>query len=116
MISNNKPQSEQAQDQNLQKTNEQIRINLGNAFAFVEGAKSIQSFSAFTFEEACDKFIERVEGKGTTTRPNAIDRITRVMNDVAATIARVKALPPEAFRRVDQSNDVNTPEVPMEEY
>lgn len=88
---------------------DEFRETLQNAYSFVEGQKVAQSFSALTPEDCLDRFIERVEGPGTLTRPNVIDRITRVKSEVLATIEKVKAMPPEAFRKPDPNTDTNTP-------
>jgi hypothetical protein len=97
------------QQQSAQQTNVDIRYHLQNAYAFIEGQKSNQTFSAFTPEEAHDRFIERIEGKSTPFRPNVLERIDRVVQNVVAVVAQVKALPSEAFRRSTE-DDVNTPE------
>jgi len=86
----------------------EIRKALNDAYAFVEGAKSVQSFSAFTVEEAHDRFIERVEGQGTSLRPNALTRIDRVLNRVRSVVAQVKASPPGAFQLKNPKDNVNT--------
>ncbi len=102
-------QQEQEQNQSAQQTNVDIRYHLSNAYAFIEGQKSSQTFSAFTPEEAHDRFIERIEGKSTPFRPNVLERIDRVVQNVSSAVAQVKALPSEAFRRPTE-DDVNTPE------
>jgi hypothetical protein len=94
-----------------QQANIDIRVSLHDAFTFVESYKSAQSFSAFTAEEAHDRFIERVEGRGTPYRPNVIDRIDRIGQNISAVVAKVKAMPDEAFRRHEAKNDVNTKEI-----
>lgn len=99
-----------AQNDKQQQENVDIRVSLHNAYTFVESYKSAQSFSAFTIEEAHDRFIERVEGRGTPFRPNVLDRIDRVGQGISAVIAKVKAMPDDAFRRHDAQNDVNTKE------
>lgn len=102
-------QQEETQGQQSQADNIEIRYDLHNAYAYVEGQRSIQSFSAFTAEEAHDRFIERIEGRGTAYRPNVLDRIDRVVHNVQTAVAKVKALPADAFRRADET-DVNTKE------
>jgi hypothetical protein len=98
-----------AQDNaNLQSQNLLIREHLNNAYAAVEGQKAVQSFSAFTFEDALDQQIERIAGASTDTRPNELDRVSRVESDVVAAVAQVKALPPNAFVEPDDERDVNT--------
>ena len=95
-------------DAKLQAQNLQIREQLNNAYAAVEGQKAVQSFSAFTFEDALDQQIERISGASTASRPNELDRVTRVESDVTAAVAQVKALPPNAFVEPDNERDVNT--------
>lgn len=87
---------------------DEYRETLQNAYAFIEGQKVTQSFSALTPEECFDRFIERVSGAGTQARPNVLDRIARIKSEVLATIEKVKATPPDAFRDAT-ANDVNTP-------
>lgn len=89
-----------------------FREKLQNAYSFVEGAKATQSFSALTPEDCFDRFIERIEGKDTPQRPNVLNRLEKVKNDVLATVAQVKAMPPEAFREAKPDQDVNTPVSP----
>lgn len=95
------PQQEQATE---------FRERLQNAYSFVEGQKTTQSFAALTPEDCFDQFIERVSGKDTQSRPNVINRITKIKNEVLATIEKVKAMPPEAFRDPKPEEDVNTPQ------
>lgn len=93
-----------------QTQNLELRKSLNNAYAFVEGQKSVQSFSAVTFEELMDQQIERLSGKGTASRPNAYDRITRISTDVQQAVAKIKSMPDDAFVESDTAQDVNTPE------
>lgn len=96
-------EADSAQDQATE-----FRETLQGAFAFVEGQKITQSFSALTPEDCFDAFIERVEGKDTTARPNVLNRIAKVRNDVLASIEKIKVMPPEAFREARPDEDVNT--------
>lgn len=91
-----------------QERNLDVRKALNDAYAFVEGMKTSQSFSAFTVEEAHDLFTERVEGKGTVLRPNEIDRIDRTIQRIKSVVAEVKTLPPEAFQLRNSEDNVNT--------
>ena len=92
-----------------QSKNEELREQLETAYAFVEGQRATQSFYALTPEECFDRFIERIEGKDTQSRPNVLNRITNVKNNVLAAIKQVKDLPDDAFRDTDPKKDVNTP-------
>ena len=95
--------NDETQEQNLD-----VRVALNDAYTFVEGSKAVQSFSAFTAEEAHDQFIERVEGRGTYVRPNALTRIDRVLNRTRAVVSEVKSKPPEAFQLQNPEDNVNT--------
>lgn len=86
----------------------EFREAFQDAFAFVEGQKLGQSFSALTPEDCLDAFIERIEGKDTEARPNVLNRIAKVRADVLAAVEKVKAMPPEAFREARPDEDVNT--------
>jgi hypothetical protein len=96
-------------DPNLQSQNLAIREYLNNAYAAVEGQKAVQSFAAFTFEDALDQQIERIEGADTDMRPNELHRVDKVEANVLAAVAQVKALPPNAFVEPRDERDVNTP-------
>lgn len=96
-------EADSAQDQATQ-----FRETLQDAFSFVEGQKITQTFSALTPEDCFDAYIERVSGKDTTARPNVLNRIAKVKNEVLASIEKIKAMPPEAFREARPGEDVNT--------
>jgi hypothetical protein len=81
---------------------------VANAFAFVEGQKTTQTFAAITPEDLYDQFINRVSGPDTQARPNALNRIAKIKNDMASAISKIKALPDGAFRTYDNTQDVNT--------
>ena len=85
-----------------------FRESLQDAYSFVEGQKTVQSFTALTPEDCFDRFIERIEGQDTQSRPNVLNRILKVKNEVLATIEKVKAMPAEAFRDPQPEEDVNT--------
>jgi hypothetical protein len=95
-------------DPKLQSQNLEIRESLNNAYAAIEGQKSVQSFAAFTFEDALDLQIERIEGADTDARPNELHRIDKIENNVVAAVAKVKAMPPTAFVEPRDDRDVNT--------
>lgn len=99
-IAENDPAQQQAQE---------YRGALQSAYAFIEGQKAAQSFAAMTPEDCYAAFVERVSGKGTQARPNALERIERVRQNVLAAIEKVRVIPPDDFRAPDPENDVNTP-------
>lgn len=92
-----------------QEQNIELRRALNNAYAFVEGQKLVQSFAAVTFEELLDQQIERIEGASTVQKPNELDRITRVEQDVISAVAKIKKMPDDAFKKSPEENGVNTP-------
>lgn len=97
-------EEEKAQSQNLE-----LRKALNDAYAFVEGQKSVQSFAALTFEDLMDQQIERISGKDTDNRPNALHRIDKIENGVIQAVAKIKSMPHDAFVEAKPGKDVNTP-------
>jgi hypothetical protein len=99
-----------SQDDAIQQAqNLELRKALNDAYAAVEGAKAVQSFSALTFEDHADQQIQRISGADTQTRPNELNRVQQVVNGVISAAAKIKALPDDAFADSDPSRDVNTP-------
>jgi len=86
----------------------QLRVAVNNAYAFVKGEETTQSFLAITFEDLAAAQIQRLTGKGTTTRPNVIDRIKKAEQDLVSTAEKIRQIPPEAFLARDPNKDVNT--------
>jgi len=101
-------QEEKAQKAAVQKRNTLLREAVSDAYASLQAEKSVQSFAAFTFEEALDNQIERIEGKGTQLRPNELVRIDRILNEVVDAVTEIKKLPPESFVKPIEEEDVNS--------
>lgn len=101
---------EDGQAESVQARNTRLREALANAHTMLQAERTIQSFSAYTFEEALDAQIERIEGAGTQLRPNELDRVDRILSQVVDSIAQIKTLPPEMFAKPDESEDVNVSE------
>ncbi len=99
---------ERNQDRVGQLRNLKERTALGDAYSTLLGQQTIQAFSAFTFEEAIDAQIERIEGKGTSRRPNLLERVDRVEQSTLQAINVLKKVPPEDFLEPDDATDVNT--------
>lgn len=95
-----------------QARNNRLREAISNAYAALVGDQNTKSFSAFTFEEALNNQIERIEGSGTQLRPNLLARVDRVESTTLQAIAQLRALPPESFKEANQTTDVNTPNDP----
>lgn len=104
-----------AEDDKKQQQADEYREVLSNAYAFIEGQKSNQSFAALTPEDCMDRFVERIEGKDTEARPNVLNRVTKIKNQVMAAVEKIKLLPADAFRRQSDKTDVNTDPEPPED-
>ena len=96
-------------DPQKQQQNLELREALNDAYAAVESSKTTQSFSALTFEELADQQIRRISGGGVQSRPDALTRVQKVLNNLTQSVTKIKALPPEAFQESDDARDVNTP-------
>lgn len=88
--------------------NFELRKSINDSYAYVKGQESVQAFSALTFEDLLDQQIERLSGAGTSLRPNAIDRITRLEQSIVKTVEKIKTLPPNYFTPQDEDKHVNT--------
>lgn len=102
------PEKEDA-DKKTQGDNAKIRQDLSGAYASLLAEQNTASFAAFTFEEAFDLQIERIEGAGTQIRPNALDRVSRIESLLLAAVEQAKAQEPDTFIQTDETDDVNTP-------
>jgi len=94
-------------EEDTQVRNTNMREAISNAYAVILGEQSVKSFYAFTFEDALDNQIERIEGKSTKLRPNVLDYIDKVESDVLKVIEQLKALPPDSFLEPDPDYNVN---------
>ncbi len=98
----------------LQNFHLRQRRALNNAYAALIARQNTNTFAAFTFEEAVDLQIERIEGAGTQLRPNLLGRVDRIENELLQTVEELKKLPPDRFLEKSPDEDVNTPENPEE--
>lgn len=96
-------EAQQTQDRNLTE-----RMALGNAYAALVGQQALQDFTAFTFEEAVDAQIERIEGTSSLRRPNELVRVQQIKQSVQSAVKVLKATPPEEFAEAHDARDVNT--------
>jgi hypothetical protein len=103
-------EAEKGEEKNDEERNTALRTSLSDAYAALLGDQSRQSFGAFTFEEALDANIERIEGVATQLRPNLLERTARIMNRVIQAADTAKALDPDLFKKPDPNKDVNTDE------
>jgi hypothetical protein len=87
----------------------QLRTIVARAYGFVAGQQTVQTFAAITFEELAAQQIDRLSGKGSSGRANAIQRIQRVAQDLQSVADQIKQTDPSAFLVPDANKDVNTP-------
>lgn len=96
------------EDDKAQSQNLEIREGLNNAYAALDGQRATATFATYSIENALDEQIERIEGADTPLRPNEIHRVDRIEANVLAAVAKIKAMPDNAFREPDNNRDVNT--------
>jgi hypothetical protein len=109
-----KTEQEQDAEQKRQEQNTELRKDIAQAYTSLLADQTTKGFAAFTFEEALDAQIERIEGAGTQVRPNLLDRVSRITSRVVQAVEQIKKLPPETFRKPDSKDDVNTATDPDE--
>jgi hypothetical protein len=95
-------------DPSLQKQNQDIRVALSNAYAAVQGDQQNQTFNSISFEELCQQQITAINGPDTQSRPNQLDAVKAVANDLMNAVTQIMNAPPEQFLEPDDSRDVNT--------
>ena len=105
-------QSSQNEEEAKQELADELRRAVSSAYAFVRGQETNDSFLAITFEEVLDQQIERIEGEGTALRPNVLDRITKLKEDILAAVESIKAQPDDFFKAHDDAQDAVTDPVP----
>jgi len=96
------------EEQQREELTNELRTNVAKAVAFVKGQETVESFAAFTFEEALDRQIERIEGGGSETRPNKLDRIRKIRDNMVSITEQLKSTEDRFFRPHDADTDVNT--------
>ena len=93
-----------------QAQNWRHREAINNAYAALVGQSSVNSFAAFTFEEALDAQIEAIEGESSPIHPNQLDRVQQIRDNLIQTVEEVRQIDPKEFRLPDPDDDVNTPQ------
>lgn len=88
----------------------QQRMAVNNAYGSLQGQAIADTFAAFTFEEAADAQIERIEGADTQAHPNLLNRTAAVKENLLQAIRQLKEVPPETFLDANLTDVVNTPE------
>lgn len=104
-------QAEENEEKRIQQLHLQQRRAINNAYASLLGEQNIQTFLAFTFEDAVDLQIERIEGDTEgQLRPNLLERVDRIEGELLKAVELLKQIPPEQFLEPDEEQDVNTEE------
>lgn len=109
MPSVDSPIEEQNEEARISDRNFEFRRILNNAYAFVQGELNTQSFSAITYEELAAQQNERIEGKGTESRPTELERLDKIKQDMLSIVEAIKASDPNDFLIPNPDKDVNTP-------
>ena len=99
---------DEALEKEFDKNHGKEREALNNGYAAIVGQQATQTFTAFTFEEAMDAQLERIEGEGTALRPNLLDRVDSIEGELKSAVAKVQQISPEQFLEKDEERDVNT--------
>ncbi len=89
--------------------NLELRRVLNQSIGAVLGRQATESFYALTYEELADQQIERIEGNGSSTRPNELERVNKIESDLLSAVEQIRNIPPENFLLADPTRDVNTP-------
>jgi hypothetical protein len=89
--------------------NQQLRTDINDAYAFVEGSKTTQTFASLTFEDVLDAQITQLTGPDTPQRPNPLNRIAAIAARTVDAVAKIKSLPPDFFVQRDDTDSANTP-------
>lgn len=97
--------SSSASDSDRQKLREFRRV-VGNAVVELKSEEIRDTYAAITLSEVVDQQLERLTGNGRL--PSQKQRLTKVYEELKASIDAIKATPPSAFRQHDPKNDVNT--------
>lgn len=99
------PEAEKA----FQLLADEFRESIGNAYVFIEGRKTAQTFAAQTPEDLMKVFVERVSGAKRGLRSNMYDRYQKIRDDVLAAVEQIRKIPPSAFVNPPMEKNVNTP-------
>lgn len=94
-----------------QKMMVSMRNTAAQAYGFVKGSESIESFAALTFEEAMQQQLDRLEngGEATLSALSQVDKIQTDLSKVVNGLQNAPATVEEALEVSDEEN-VNTPE------
>jgi len=95
------------EEEDLQASHLRQREAINNAYAALLSQKCLQSFQAFTFEEALDQQSKRIDGDSTQLRPSELAKVDRIEQQLLAAVDQLKQVPPEQFLEPKPGEDVN---------
>lgn len=87
-----------------------MREALNKGYAVLEAEKYTNTAAAFTFEEAVDQQIQRLEESGSRIRPTPLERVEKIEQELKQAVESITAIPPEEFIKTIRGRDVNTEE------
>lgn len=99
---------ERNEEQRLSRYNVRQRRALNDALGALVGLQASKTFQAFTFEDALDLQIERIEGEGTSLRPNRLARVDIIEQNLLKAVEELKETAPEKFLDHSPDEDVNS--------
>ncbi|WP_394831643.1 hypothetical protein LVJ94_34535 [Pendulispora rubella] len=78
---------------------------LAKASAALAGQQATQSFAAYTLEDAMYAQTQRIDGPDTTSRPNALHGVDKIVANVEAAVKAIKALPSDGLPSTGAPSD-----------
>jgi len=92
----------------VEQQNIEFRRAIQSAYATVQAADATRGLGSVTYEELLQQQVDMIEGAGTDTRPNILQRIDRVEADILAVVSQVKELPADYVLQPDGQLVANT--------
>lgn len=86
-----------------------LRHTVAQAYAFVKGSEAIESFSSYTYEEALQQQVDRLEGKGDVLMA-ATAQISQIQEDLSKVCDYLAEAPQTIEEALEETENVNTPE------
>lgn len=101
-------QADKNEEQRISQLHLSQRRAINNAYGSLLADQNTQTFVTFTFEDAVDLQIERIEGDTEgQLRPNLLQRVDRIEGTLLQAVEQIKKIPPEQFLEPNEQ-DVNT--------
>jgi len=94
----------------LQSTHLKQRRAINDAYAMLLAQDAVQSFSSYTFEEALQDQLDKIENDDRQERPSELKRVERIEQSLVTAAKEIKKIPPDQFQLPNRKRDVNTTE------